>query len=279
MSFNLNPLLAEGKPRAEFNVPQSAMDKWTPVKAEKSDAPNTINIYDVIGYDSWTGEGVTAKSISDKLQGQGDVVVNINSPGGNMFEGLAIYSLLSQHPGKVTTNVIGMAASAASIIAMAGDERHISKTAFFMIHNCWCVVIGNRNEIVDSAATMAKFDKAMAGVYEETTGLALADIEEMMDGETWIDANTAVEQGFATCISKTKSTAAQANANAAIKMLDTLLARNGVPRSQRRELYNQIKHGTRNATENHDTLNAVTSAELEELRATVNTFKSLIEGK
>jgi len=279
MPFNLNQLLAEGKPHVEFNVPQSAFDKWHPVRAEKSDASNVINIYDVIGYDYWTGEGVTAKSISEQLEGMGDVVVNINSPGGNVFEGLAIYNILSQHPGEVTVNVVGIAASAASVIAMAGDKRYIGKAAFFMIHNCWGGVCGNRLDLISFAEQLEKFDKAMAGIYEDTTGLPQTDIIAMMDGETWIDASTAVEQGFATGISKTKATAAQANANAAIKMLDTLLARNGVPRSQRRELYNQIKHGTQNATENHDTPNAVTSAELEELRATVNTFKSLIEGK
>lgn len=87
------------------------------------------------------GEGVTAKRISAALRaiGEQDIVVNLNSPGGDMFEGLAIYNLLRAHSGKVTVNILGIAASAASIIAMAGDEIKMGRGAFLMIHNCWAM--------------------------------------------------------------------------------------------------------------------------------------------
>ncbi|MBN0106041.1 Clp protease ClpP, partial [Pseudomonas aeruginosa] len=93
--------------------------------------------YEPIGYDWWTGEGVTAKRIAGALRAIGgdvDVTVNINSPGGDVFEGLAIYNLLREHKGKVTVRVLGLAASAASFIAMAADEVKIARAGFLMIH-------------------------------------------------------------------------------------------------------------------------------------------------
>lgn len=103
------------------------------------------------------GRGVTAKRISAALRaiGNNDVVVNINSPGGDMFEGLAIYNLLRSHSGKVTVNILGIAASAASIIAMAGDEVQMGRGAFLMIHNCWAVGVGNRHDFAKLANDLA----------------------------------------------------------------------------------------------------------------------------
>ncbi|EPJ5267720.1 head maturation protease, ClpP-related, partial [Providencia stuartii] len=120
-----------------YELKPKALDKWNSgIRAASSD--NTISVLDVIGEDFW-GEGVTAKRISAALRaiGNQDVVVNINSPGGDMFEGLAIYNLLRAHNGKVTVNILGIAASAASVIAMAGDEIRMGRGAFLMIHNCW----------------------------------------------------------------------------------------------------------------------------------------------
>ena len=125
----------------------SALDRWNGgLKAAASD-DNTISVFDVIGQDYW-GEGVTAKRIAGTLRSMNgaDVTVNINSPGGDMFEGLAIYNLLREYQGKVTVKVLGLAASAASIIAMAGDDIQIGRGAFLMIHNCWVVAIGNRHD-------------------------------------------------------------------------------------------------------------------------------------
>jgi ATP-dependent protease ClpP protease subunit len=109
----------------QWDAPSDVLSNWAehPMAAASEDA-NSISILDVIGEDWWTGGGFTAKRASAALRsiGASDVVVNINSPGGDMFEGIAIYNLLAAHPAKVTVNVLGIAASAASIIAMAGDE-------------------------------------------------------------------------------------------------------------------------------------------------------------
>lgn len=277
MSFNLNPILSAGKPRVEFQLSQNILDKWqSSVRAETTDG-DVIEIYDVIGFDYWSGGGITAKRISEQLKGKSDVTVNINSPGGDLFEGLAIYNLLAQHPGKVTTNIVGIAASAASIIAMAGDERHIGKAAFFMIHNCWGVVVGNRLDFAAAAETMNKFDLAMAGVYEDAIGGDMSEIIDMMNAETWLGAEESIEHGFATHITERGTTTAKAaSQQPLIKALDRLLAKEGIPRSQRRSLFNQIKTGTQNATP--DTQNAVTQKALAELQNAANQFSKIAKG-
>lgn len=131
--------------KAGFDLRPDAVDRWEPaVCAAAGDAANSISIYDSIG-ENWEGTGVTAKRISAALRsiGDKDVVVNVNSPGGDFFEGVAIYNLLREHAGKVTVRVLGVAASAASVIAMAGDEILMGDGSFLMIHNAWAVAVGN----------------------------------------------------------------------------------------------------------------------------------------
>src|SRR5690606_9455368 len=143
--------------------------------------------------------GWTAKRVSAILRniGDNDVIVNINSPGGDMFEGLAIYNVLREHKGRITVKILGLAASAASVVAMAGDEVQISRAGFLMIHNCWIIAIGNRHELRELADWMEPFDKAMAGIYEEHTGLDPKEIEALLDAESWIGGADAVDKGFA----------------------------------------------------------------------------------
>jgi len=125
-----------------FQVLPRAFERWNPGvhAADGGESDRTISIYDVIGYDFF-GDGVTARRIAGALRnmGEGPVTVNINSPGGDMFEGLAIYNLLREHPGEVTVKVLGLAASAASVIAMAGDTVQIARAGFYMVHNAWVV--------------------------------------------------------------------------------------------------------------------------------------------
>ncbi|WP_034085582.1 head maturation protease, ClpP-related, partial [Pseudomonas aeruginosa] len=104
------------------------------------------------------------------IGGDVDVTVNINSPGGDVFEGLAIYNLLREHKGKVTVNIIGLAASAASFIAMAGDEIRIGRAAFLMIHNAWLIAMGNRNDLREIADWLEPFDMTLADIYAQRTG-------------------------------------------------------------------------------------------------------------
>jgi ATP-dependent Clp endopeptidase proteolytic subunit ClpP len=167
--------------------------------AEASSDDATITIFDVIGEDFWTGGGVTEKRIAGALRqiGERDITVQINSPGGDMFAGMAIYNLLRKHKGKVTVEVMGWAASAASIIAMAGDEIRMGLGTFMMVHNAWGMVVGNRHDMREAAELFDGFDAALADVYEARTGMKRADIERLMDAETFMGPSEAVKNGFA----------------------------------------------------------------------------------
>lgn len=184
----------------QWDAPSDVLAKWAerPQAAEGDDS-NTISIYDVIGEDWWTGGGFTAKRAAAALRsiGKNPVTVNVNSPGGDMFEGIAIYNLLREHPAEVTVNVMGLAASAASIIAMAGDKINVALGSFVMIHNAWGIVIGNRHDMRDAAELFDGFDSALADIYEARTGTKRAEIQRMMDNETFMGPTEAVEKGFA----------------------------------------------------------------------------------
>ncbi|WP_336749279.1 head maturation protease, ClpP-related [Pantoea vagans] len=240
MTVKSLPAAPEGRPFARENrdLPSTAMERWNGgIKAAKSD-DNSISVFDVIGAD-WYGEGVTASRIAAALRsiGGADVTVNINSPGGDMFEGLAIYNLLREYEGKVTVKVLGLAASAASIIAMAGDEVQIGRGAFLMIHNCWVYVMGNRHDLQQIAADMVPFDKAMNDIYGARTGLDAATIDAMMDAETYIGGSDAVEKGFADRLLEADEIAdGDDSPAAALRKLDATLAKTDMPRSERRKL-------------------------------------------
>ncbi|MDV9030565.1 ATP-dependent Clp protease proteolytic subunit [Pseudomonas sp. RAC1] len=231
-----------------------ALDKWNPaIQAAVENTSDTITIYGVIGED-WYGEGVTIKRIDAALRTIGDreVTVYINSPGGDMFEGIAIYNRLREHSQKVTTKVLGMAASAASIIYLAGAERQVASSAFLMIHNCWTFLAGNRHYLRDVSDDMEEFDAAMADLYAETSGQPVKDMAELMDDETFIRGKRAVELGLATgllaaneIVERETDDTAQTNA---LKAMDTALAKAGMPRSQRRELFATFKSSTPRAT-------------------------------
>ena len=240
MTVKSLPAAPEGRPFARENrdLPSSAMERWNGgIKAAKSD-DNSISVFDVIGAD-WYGDGVTASRIAAALRsiGGADVTVNINSPGGDMFEGLAIYNLLREYEGKVTVKVLGLAASAASIIAMAGDEVQIGRGAFLMIHNCWVYAMGNRHDLQQIAADMVPFDKAMNDIYGARTGLDADTIDAMMNAETYIGGSDAVEKGFADRLLAADEIAdGDDSPAAALRKLDAMLAKTDAPRSERRKL-------------------------------------------
>lgn len=247
MTVKSLPAAPEGRPFARENrdLPSSVMDRWNgSIKAAKSD-DNSISVFDVIGAD-WYGDGVTASRIAAALRsiGGADVTVNINSPGGDMFEGLAIYNLLREYEGKVTVKVLGLAASAASIIAMAGDEVQIGRGAFLMIHNCWVYAMGNRHDLQQIAADMVPFDKAMNDIYGARTGLDAATIDAMMDAETYIGGSDAVEKGFADRLLAADEIAdGDDSPAAALRKLDAMLAKTDAPRSERRKLLKALTGG------------------------------------
>lgn len=178
---------------------EGALDRFDRrVKAARDDDA-TISIYDVIGYDPWTDGGVTVKRIDAALRaiGNKDVTVNINSPGGDVFEGIAIFNRLREHQGRVNVKVLGLAASAASIIAMAGDSVEIGASSFLMIHNAWVMAIGNRHDLRETSEFLEPFDRALADVYVARTGQDLAAVQAAMDAETWFNGSQAVELGYA----------------------------------------------------------------------------------
>src|SRR4051812_44221305 len=152
MSKKTLPQVPRGRPQIDVRsyISPGALARWDAGLALRADAAGgteddrTIGIYDIIGEDWWTGAGFTAKRMASALRalGKGPVTVAINSPGGDFFEGLAMYSMLREHPGDVTVKVMGLAASAASLVAMAGDDVQISRAGFFMVHNTWLMAAG-----------------------------------------------------------------------------------------------------------------------------------------
>lgn len=236
----------------EWQISPQARERWSPEIQAAAHTDNTISVLDAIGFDPWTGDGVTAKRIAAALRTIGadkDVIVNINSPGGDLFEGMAIYNLLREHKGEVTVKVLGLAASAASIIAMAGDYVEVARAGFLMIHNTWVIAIGNRNDLRDAADMLEPFDKAMAEIYAVRSELDIKAVAKMMDKETWIGGADAVEQGFADALlpaDEVKKEASRRDAIAA-RTLESMLARAGMSRSERRALMNEFKTGTRDA--------------------------------
>jgi ATP-dependent Clp protease, protease subunit len=186
---------------AHSACPPRALASWNPgIRAADEEAEGAvISIFDVICYDWWTGEGVTAKRIAGQLRslvGQ-DVIVNINSPGGDYFEGLAIYNLLREHSGRVIVRILGIAASAASVIAMAGDEVQIARAGFLMIHNAWVTTSGDRHQLRETADWLEPFDATANDIYAARTDLPAEEIAAMCDRETWIGGAEAIEKGFA----------------------------------------------------------------------------------
>ncbi len=228
-------------------------DRWNPAIRAAESGPNVIRMFDVIGRDYWSDHAVTLESVDQALTGFGsaDVEIHINSPGGDMFEGIAIYNRLPQHPGKVTVKVFGLAASAASIIAMAGEDIQIGAAAFIMIHNCWVVAVGNRHDFAETAAFLEPFDAAMVGVYAARTGSDEAAIAGWMDAETYMGADLAVERGFADGVMGADASVldeeagASARAGNAVRKMELALCRS-MPRTQARELISKVK-GTHDA--------------------------------
>lgn len=163
------------------------------LQAKAGGGTTQIDLYGDIGF-----FGVTASDFRHTLnQIDGDIRLRINSPGGDVFDGIAIYNDLVDHPGKIQVEIPGLAASAASIIAMAGDSIEIAESAFLMIHNAWGLAIGNRHDMASLADLLASIDKSLAGIYVARTGIGIRAITQMMDDETWLVGKDAVEQGFA----------------------------------------------------------------------------------
>lgn len=164
---------------------------------EESNTSN-ITIYGVIG-DSWFGDSFSASDIDSALNeaGDNDVIINLNSPGGDAFDGIAIYNRLKRHKGKVTVHVDGWACSSASIIAMAGDEVIMETGSMMMIHEASTIVWGTKQDMRKEADVLEQLEQGIVDIYQTKATLERDDIVEKVDAETWMSARTAVEFGFA----------------------------------------------------------------------------------
>lgn len=169
-----------------------------------------IWLYDQIGESFW-GEGISAKAFQKELTGLGKVStinLRINSPGGDVFDGLAIYNQLKSHPARIVVDVDGLAASIASIIAMSGDEIRMAGNAMMMIHNPHGMAIGDSTEMNRVAALLNQVKGNLADTYAARTGKLRGQVEAWMDDETWLTADAAVQHGFADMVTQEQRVAA-----------------------------------------------------------------------
>lgn len=159
-----------------------------------------IFVYGPIGGSFWD-DGITAELMVQALASVGQdqrVTVRINSPGGVVDEGIAIYNALKRHKGGVDTVVDAIAASAASVIALAGEKRTTAKGARWMIHRALIIAIGNRSEMLKTAEILQKYDESLIDIYGEYMPLEKSEIESLIDAETWYTASEAIEAGLST---------------------------------------------------------------------------------
>ena len=190
----------------KFHPPASAVARFDRTIRSAAKADGEIEILGEIGDSGWGGEFTTAKMVKDSLKaiGKAPVLVTINSPGGDAFEGIAIYNLLREHGSKVTVNVLGLAASAASIIAMAGDTIKMGDAAMLMIHSSHGIVMGNQADMRQFADLLDKIDGTVASLYAARSGKPDAEVFALMRAETWMSGEDAVASGFADSYEKKK---------------------------------------------------------------------------
>ena len=172
---------------------------WLDVKNE-ADTPEerVLEINGEIASESWFDDDVTPKLFKDELlSGNGPITIWLNSPGGDCIAASQIYSMLMDYVGEVTIKIDGIAASAASVIAMAGTKVLMAPTALMMIHNPMTMAWGDKSEMTKAIEMLDEVKESIVNAYEIKTGMSRAKISHLMDSETWMNANKAIELGFA----------------------------------------------------------------------------------
>lgn len=173
---------------------------WNWTKNNETDK-RTLHLYGAIAEESWFDDEVTPSAFRDELvQGKGDIEVWINSPGGDCIAAAQIYNMLMEYPGDVTVKIDGIAASAASVIAMVGTEIQMSPTSLMMVHNPFTVAIGDSEEMKKTVYMLDEVKESIINAYEIKTSLSRNKLSELMDAETWLNAHKAIELGFADAI-------------------------------------------------------------------------------
>lgn len=178
---------------------------WNWIKNE-TEGTRTLFLTGEISDETWWGDEVTPKLFKDELMnGEGDIILWINSPGGDVFAAAQIYDMLMEYKGNVTVKIDSLAASAASVMAMAGTEVLMSPTSLMMIHNPLTVAIGDTEEMQKAIDMLSEIKESIINAYELKTGLRRNKLSALMDEETWLNAKKAVELGFADGILYDKS--------------------------------------------------------------------------
>ena len=176
--------------------------KWknqlpTPDADESQTAERVLELYGTIAEESWFDDDITPRMFKDELlSGNGPITVWINSPGGDCVAASQIYAMLLDYPGEVTVKVDGLAASAASVIAMAGTKVLMAPTAMLMIHNPMTAAFGDSAEMQKAIEMLTEVKESIINAYEIKTGLSRSKLARLMDEETWMNAKRAIELGF-----------------------------------------------------------------------------------
>ena len=175
--------------------------RWTnlaPETGQESEAERVLELYGTIAEESWFDDDVTPQMFREELfAGNGPVTIWLNSPGGDCIAASQIYSMLMDYTGSVTVKIDGIAASAASVIAMAGTTVLMAPTALMMIHNPMTMAFGDSGEMQKAIDMLDEVKESIVNAYEIKTGMSRAKISHLMDSETWMNANKAIELGFA----------------------------------------------------------------------------------
>lgn len=191
--------------RKLFALARDNAGKGAGIRSEVTGDTATIYIYDVIDA-FW---GVSAADVAKALAGitAPNIVLRINSPGGDVFEARAMMTAIAEHPATVTAKIDGLAASAASVLALAADTVEIAEGGFYMIHNAWTFALGNAGDLRTTAELLDKIDGSLIADYAARTGKTTDEISAWMQAETWFTAQEAIDAGFCNAIIPTASKA------------------------------------------------------------------------
>lgn len=184
-------------------APKTAKKPFSAIFNKSKPTQAELILYDQIGTSFWE-EGITLKQFKKALDeipsSVTEITVRINSPGGSVFEGMGMYNLLKEHKATIKTRVDGLAASIASVIALAGDEVVFGEGSMYMIHKPWSGMYGNSDDYVAEASRLDKIEYQMINIYRRKSSLTEEEIETAIRAETWYTAEEALEAGFATAI-------------------------------------------------------------------------------
>lgn len=238
-----------------------ASKSWFKIEAKAGEDSTTISIHDEIG--AW---GVTSKEFISALSGvkTGKIKLKIDSPGGDVFQGIAIHNALKQHSAKVDGHVDGLAASIASIILMACDTINMPTNTFLMIHRASSIVWGNEEEMLKMADTLKKIDATLCNVYMEKSGAKKADVIKMMNDETWLNADEALAAGFCDTVGEPSAINAKFNLSKFSHVPQAVAAMNMITKPENERDLEAVLRDS--GLSKKDALTAVASLKAEALR-------------